>query len=87
MDSSSSMLMKGDWVHAVWLVPTNACLSGSQIKTGAEVAEVRGTVTHVRGNHPTEPTSIRVWVKPDGGGPEVVIEPSWIKTFKSLAQR
>ena len=73
------MLMKGDWVHAAWFEATDACLSGSQMKTEAKMREVRGTVTHIRGNHPTESTSVRIWVQPEGGGPEEIIEPQWIK--------
>lgn len=71
-------LIKGDRVHARWLQATNACLAGMQTKVGVVQREVIGVVTHIRGDHPTNPTTIRVWVKPDGGGDEVIVNPDHI---------
>jgi hypothetical protein len=84
---SNPTIMKGDWVHAAWFEATDACLSGTQMKVEAKMREVRGTITHIRGNHPTEPTSIRIWVQPDEGGDEVVIEPQWIKAYHPPSDR
>jgi hypothetical protein len=81
---SSPTLSKGDWVHAAWFEPTEACLSGSQLKTEAKLRHVHGTITHIRGNHPTEPTSVRIWVKPDDGSDEVIVHPEWIKAHKPV---
>lgn len=78
MDRSDPFITKGTRLRAQWLQATDACLSGSQMKVGAVSREVVGTVTHVRGDHPTAPKSIRIWVQPDDGGDEVVIEPKWI---------
>jgi hypothetical protein len=71
-------LKKGDRIRAQWLQATDACLAGMQPKTGAVGMSVVGEVTHIRGDHPTNPTEIRVWVKPDDGGDEVVINPKHI---------
>lgn len=71
-------LAKGDRVHARWLEATDACLAGMQAKVGAVQREVIGVVTHIRGDHPTDPKSIRVWVQPDDGGAEEIINPEHI---------
>lgn len=71
-------LQKGDRVRATWLRATDASLAGMQPKVGAVQESVTGTVTHIRGDHPTNPTAIRVWVQPDDGGREVVVNPDHI---------
>lgn len=76
---SSPTLSKGDWVHAAWFEPTDACLSGSQMKIGAWFCHVQGTITHIRGMGSALPTSVRIWVKPDDGGEEVIVHPEWVK--------
>jgi hypothetical protein len=40
-------------------------LTGMQMKFGADVKQFTGTVRHIRSDHPTEPTTIHVWVEPD----------------------
>lgn len=71
-------LRKGDRIRASWLQATDASLAGVADKVGAVSVEVVGVVTHVRGDHPTNPTSIRVWVKPDAGGDDVIVDPKHI---------
>jgi hypothetical protein len=71
-------LKKGDRVHAQWFQATDACLAGMQPKTGAILRDVTGIVRHIRGDHPTNPTEIRVWVEPDEGGDEVIVNPKHI---------
>jgi len=39
-------------------------LSGSQMKLAARSQTFEGIVRHVRGNHPTAPTSTALWVEP-----------------------
>jgi len=56
-----------------------ASLAGAQMKVSARQVTVTGKVTHIRGNDPLDPTSIRIWVQPDEGGEEVVIRPEWIR--------
>jgi hypothetical protein len=73
-------LTKGMRVHAAWLQHNpGACVSGSQLKIEASDRMVTGTVTHIRGNDPIAPTSVRVWIRPDEGGEEVVVKPEWIR--------
>lgn len=45
-------------------------LAGVQTKTSGQFVEREGVVTHVRGDHPTHPTSIRLWLRL-GDGTEV----------------
>jgi len=77
-------LHKGDWIQAEWLEPNEGCLSGNQMKFSAETKQVSGIVRHVRGNHPTHPTSIRLFVEPDGGGDQVLVAPDWVKKHRSV---
>lgn len=70
-------LTKGMRVRAEWFDTHVAGLPGAQIKFGATKRLVEGVVTHVRGDHPTHPTEVRVWVKRDEGD-EVVVKPEWI---------
>lgn len=74
----NTLLKKGQRVQASWLQATNGSLAGMQPKVAAVQCNVVGTVKHIRGNHPTHPTSLRIWIQPDDGGDEVVIDPSWI---------
>lgn len=70
-------LTKGMRVRAEWFDTHIAGLAGAQLKFGATKRFVEGVVTHVRGDHPTNPTEVRVTVKPDEGD-EVEILPEWI---------
>jgi hypothetical protein len=45
-----------------------------QDKVTGEWRDVIGTVRHIRGDHPVNPTTIGLWVEPDGGGDEVVVD-------------
>lgn len=47
-------------------------LSGMQMKTGVTVEEFEGVVTHIYGDHPTNPTKIVFMVKK--GDSEVEVE-------------
>ena len=64
-------LRKGTRVRAVWPEARPTSLAGVQMKFGATSREVTGVVEHLRGDHPTSPSpdSIRLLVRPDGGGP------------------
>ena len=67
-------------VLARWLAVHQkpSSLAGTQTKVLASEREVAGVVTRIRGDDPEKPKTVRVWIMPDGGGDEVVIEPAWI---------
>lgn len=84
---------KGDRVRARWFrtSPRPVALAGMQLKAAASLVEVEGTVRHVRGDHPTAPSEVRLFldcndsdlplVRPPGctcprGHAEV--KPSWV---------
>ena len=49
-------------------------LAGVADKVTATSTTVSGVVTHVRGDHPTNPTSVGVWIQPDDGSAEIVVD-------------
>lgn len=72
-----SQILKGDWIRAEWFQTLGSeGTTGSQMKVKAQQFRVQGVVKHIRGDHPTHPTSIRLYVEPDGGGEEVEVNPS-----------
>lgn len=87
--------VKGDRIRASWLACEPACLAGAQMKLGAKPMTVTGVVRHIRGDHPTNPTTIRVYVDPDGdwqgptvevvrctcGHPHVELQPEWVEAI------
>jgi hypothetical protein len=84
-------IQKGDWIRAQWLTVRDIhghpfSLAGVQDKRLATVGNVSGIVRHVRGDHPTAPTSVRLYIDPDEGqgtvtppgcscGPHVEVDP------------
>lgn len=63
-------LTKGMRVQAeIWkaVPPGTVALAGIQVKTQATLSIVEGEVTSIKGNHPTNPTSVGVWIKTDEG--------------------
>jgi len=73
-------LRKGSRVKARWFQANDplSSLAGMQMKLGVTEQAVEGVVTHIRADHPINPSRYGVWVQPDGGGPEVILQPSWI---------
>lgn len=74
-------IKKGSRVRASWLAAKplgTFSLAGAQIKLAAKTREVVGRVTHVYGDHPTDPKNIEVWIAPDDGGAEVQVRSEWI---------
>lgn len=74
-------IKKGDRVKARWFLAQKIgthSLAGCQVKVNASAQEVVGRVTHVYGDHPTQPKNIEIWVLLDAGGSEVKIQPDWI---------
>lgn|SRR6478609_1558476 len=85
---------KGDRIRASWFEAKTSgfSLAGAQTKFPAVRHELTGIVRHIRGDHPISPTSIRVYVDPDGdwkgstinligckcGHPHVELKPEWI---------
>ena len=71
-----SYVVKGTRVRARWMHCRDPAkdpysLAGMQTKFEATEREVVGKVTHIYGNHPTNPTKVVVFIQPDDGGPEV----------------
>jgi hypothetical protein len=60
-------LTKGDRVTATWIDAEPKALSGVQIKVSGEFKTVTGVVTHIRGDHPINPTSVGVAIMDDEG--------------------
>jgi hypothetical protein len=73
----NGMISKGMRVRAEWIDTKLVALAGVQMKAEGTRRFVEGVVTHVRGDHPTNPTKIGIWVQPDEGD-EVVVNPEWI---------
>jgi len=73
-------IVRGTRVHAQWLQVNDPLsgLAGMQPKVGATMQEVVGVVMHIRGDHPTNPTTVRLWVQPDAGGDEVLVDPDHV---------
>lgn len=79
----TDLVAKGDWIRAEWFkVGGSEGLSGSRLKVKAHRYEVRGVVKHIRGDHPIRPTSIRLFVEPDGGGDLVLVNPANVKELR-----
>jgi hypothetical protein len=78
-------IRKGTRIRAVWFEAQNppASLAGMQMKLGVNERDVTGVVTHIRGNHPVTPTRIEIHVRPDEGGPEVILKREWIREILS----
>ena len=55
-------LVKGDKVKAEWLETKPVSLAGVQMKLSGTYKTVSGVVTHIRGDHPINPTSIGVCI-------------------------
>lgn len=74
-------LKKGSRVKARWFQANDppSSLAGMQMKLGVTEKLVEGVVTHIYGDHPTRPTKYEIIVQPDGGGPEVTIQPTWLQ--------
>ena len=72
----TKQIVKGTRIHARWFQVTDLIpvLAGMQDKVTGEWRDVIGTVRHIRGDHPVNPTTIGLWVEPDGGGDEVVVD-------------
>lgn len=57
---------KGDRIMARWWIAEPVSLAGMQTKVGATEITVTGIARHFRGDHPTEPTEIVVYLDPEG---------------------
>jgi hypothetical protein len=67
MDKTATEIIyhKGDRVRAQWFATHLTSLAGVQMKFGATIKDVVGTVRHIRGDHPIHPTEVRVYLDPD----------------------
>lgn len=52
-------------------------LSGMQMKAGVNIEEFEGIITHIYGDHPTEPTKFVFMVKKEDGS-EVEVDPEHV---------
>ncbi len=60
-------ITKGKRIKAQWFEAELVSLAGMGAKVGATQRVVTGVVRHVRGDHPTHPTSVRLYVESDDG--------------------
>ena len=59
-------IQKGARVHAEWFGDVRPVpLSGMQMKVQATKFGVTGVIRHFRGDHPTAPTIVRIYVDPE----------------------
>lgn len=68
-------IVKGTRVQAQWFSTRLAALAGVQMKMEGKEHNIIGIVTHIYGNHPTNPTKFEIIVKPDDGSEEISIKP------------
>jgi len=60
-------IVKGTRIRAQWFNAQLTCLAGVQMKVGAELRVVVGTVRHLRGNPLANPTEIKLYIEADNG--------------------
>lgn len=58
-------IVKGTRIKAQWGKATQASLAGMQMKVGVVGKSLSGIVRHIRGDHPTDPVTIKLYVEPD----------------------
>jgi hypothetical protein len=63
----SVFVTKGMRIRAKWFEARLESLSGGVPKVGAVEKVVTGVVRHVRGDHPTDPKTVRVYVESEDG--------------------
>lgn len=87
-------ITKGTRITARWFRATNASLAGMQPKIGAEEVVVSGIVRHFRGDHPTNPTKVRLYIDAPGAdvtpegctcGPHVEIDPAHVVSAENAS--
>jgi|SRR5580692_7406686 hypothetical protein len=57
---------KGDRIRAQWWKAKLVPLAGVQMKFEGTPIDVVGVIRHVRGDHPTNPSTVRIFVDPEG---------------------
>lgn len=90
---SNMNIVKGTRIRAEWFQANKppSSLSGMQLKFGVTKFAVTGTVRHVRGDHPTNPTEVHFYIDPEGEwtgptstppgctcGPHVMVKPQHV---------
>lgn len=70
MTTTEILVVKGNRIRASWLECYPICLSGMQMKLGAREMSVTGVVRHVRGDDPTNPKAVRLYVDAESGNYE-----------------
>jgi len=85
-------LVKGSRIRARWFQAELVSLAGAQMKLGAQGMEVVGIIKHFRGDHPTDPKEVRIYIDPEGdykgekvdvygctcGRQHVMLKPEWV---------
>jgi hypothetical protein len=72
---SAPYITKGSRVRSTWLQAKpfgTFSLAGHQMKAAVESVVIVGTCRHFRGDDPTNPTAVRVYVEPEGDVPDIV---------------
>lgn len=72
-----SYVGKGSRIVARWFEAELVPLAGIQTKTGAVERIVTGVVRHIRGDHPTAPTTVRLYVETESGS-EIEVDPKHV---------
>lgn len=90
----TTWITKGDRIVARWYAAHPASLAGAQTKTAATERVVEGVVRHVRGDHPTDPTSVRLFIETaDGercercGVNETIVDPEHVVSVNGRMRR
>ena len=79
-----TMLTKGMWVRAVVPRTQQVSLAGVQVKMGMRYEEIAGIVTEIRGDKPVDPTTVGVWIQPEGNQKAVAVRLEAIVEAKTV---
>lgn len=71
-------IKKGSRVRARWLNTRQVSLAGMQMKLEGRFEEIVGTVLHIRGDKPENPTQVELVVQSDTGQVCNAIKLEWV---------
>lgn len=81
METMRPFIQRGDYIEAEWFDAKIVGLAGVQMKLGATQHVAKGIVVSVRGDHPTNPTEVRLFVRQEDGE-TVAVNPDHVKVYK-----
>lgn len=66
---SDAYITKGTRIRAQWFQASDppSSLAGVMMKVGAKFIDVTGTCRHFRGDDPTNPSTVDIYIDPDPG--------------------